>query len=168
MLGTFSDVRVDHLVKRRVVMQQGNLIDSMEAEIANLLPDLVVVGTEGQEQGMQGPALRPQNWSRGTPETQLGDNVAMALLKRAPLMPLLIVKPESVGPLRGSPSSSLKSQDDVKSRSSLRLLMEAGNTQLPMLSWIFQRLTPSRAQLIFAVSLNQLSTLVMFLIPSFT
>jgi hypothetical protein len=152
MLNTYTEIRVNHLLRRNVATMKGNLLESIEAEIGKLKPDLVVIGTEGQTPGMtsQGQTARPTNWTRGSHE-MLGDNVAIALLKQAPLVPLLIVKPESVGPLGSELSLALKSRDEAlgKARSGVRLMMEVGPTQLPMFNWISHRLTPTRDRFVF-------------------
>lgn len=151
MLNTFTDIRIDHILRRKVATIQGSFVESVEIEIEKLSPDLVVIGTEGQAPGMQAQSVRPSNWTSGSLDLQLGDNVAVALLKQAPLVPLLIVKPESVGPLSAGLSLALKSRDEGlgKVRGGARVMMEVGTTQTPMFEWISHRLTPCRDRFVF-------------------
>uniref|UniRef100_A0A7R9YR11 UspA domain-containing protein n=1 Tax=Chlamydomonas euryale TaxID=1486919 RepID=A0A7R9YR11_9CHLO len=149
MLASFSHPSIDHLVERRVVHLEGRMLQAaLEEEIREASPSLVVIGSEHLAAGATsvgaaalGHASHAGALGAGGAATT---SLAMALVRLALPVPLLVAKSSSVGEF-------FSAKWEVGSKAPpppLRVALEASTSSLSMLTWLMARLDPARDPLL--------------------
>lgn len=117
--------------------QTDKLTDTLMAEVEALQPDLVVVGSEqlASTQAVRA-GMHPQALGQAGPATSM----ALALARVMTDVPLLVVKPNSVGELFNTP-------EQVGQATPIRVVLEVQTAAAPMLTWLGRRMSGAKDRL---------------------